>query len=172
MLQSESATNDADLRNKLQPLFPASSVPIALDNDFAGTGNADFTEAFVEDMIRSFPVGSGAGPSGLRPAHLKDMLRSRKKSVLLVALADFVSCLANGGFPPDVMELLTASKLFAVRKKDGGPRPIASGDTTRRLAAKCLLHTYVSDCVSYLSPLQVGVGVKNATELVIHHLQQ
>ena len=172
MLQSESAANDADLHNKLQPLFPASSVPITLDNDFAGTGNADFTEAFVEKMIRSFPAGSGAGPSGLRPSHLKDMLRSRKKSVLLVALADFVSCLANGGFPPDVMELLTASKLFAVRKKDGGPRPIASGDTICRLAAKCLLHTYVADCVAYLSPLQVGVGVKNATELVIHHLQQ
>jgi hypothetical protein len=36
-------------------------------------------------------------------------------------------------------EVLCASSLIPLQKKDGGLRPIAVGDTIRRVVGKCLL---------------------------------
>ena len=59
----------------------------------------------------------------------------------------------------------------AIGKPAGGVRPIAMGETLRRLAAKCL-HSAVLDKVSeYLLPLQVGVQVPNAAELVARRVK-
>jgi hypothetical protein len=52
-----------------------------------------------------------------------------------------------------------------LRKKDDGVRPIAVGDTLRRLVGKALLRTGVAkDQVGRLAPVQAGVGIPNAAE--------
>ena len=93
-------------------------------------------------------------------------MASRHKDRFLLALSEFSSCLCNGGFPPPASELLAAAKLFALGKKTGGVRPIACGDTFRRVAAKCLLQTAISSPLSHLLPTQMGVKVANATEII------
>ena len=49
-------------------------------------------------------------------------------------------------------------------------RPVAVGDTLRRLAAKCLLGVVIPSASTYLLPLQVGVQVPNAAERVARHV--
>ena len=67
--------------------------------------------------------------------------------------------------------MLTAARLVGVPKPSGGLRPIAVGDTFRRLAAKCSLK-YVQDTTKEcLSPEQVGVAVSNAAESVARHVR-
>ena len=44
----------------------------------------DFSEAEVRKAISSFPAGSSGGPSGLQPAHLKQLLQSPKAKELIV----------------------------------------------------------------------------------------
>ena len=57
--------------------------------------------------------------------------------------------------------------MTALRKPDGGVRPVAVGECLRRLVGKILLSS--SKCkseVSQLAPLQVGVGLAGAAESV------
>ncbi len=58
-------------------------------------------------------------------------------------------------------------------KKDGGVRPIAVGETLRRIVGKCLLRLEaVKEEVACLQPRQCGVGVQNAAEMVGMGLQR
>ena len=51
----------------------------------------------VRASIQSFPNGSLAGPDGLRPQHLKDLLTgARDDSQLLVAVTDLTNLLLEG----------------------------------------------------------------------------
>ena len=60
------------------------------------------------------------------------------------------------------------ANLIALSKKDGGVRPIAVSSVWRRLAAKCA-NTFASEKVAgFLSPFQLGVGVKGGAEAAIH----
>ena len=134
-------------------------------------GQFDFSAGEVEAALKSFPVWSSAGPSGLRPCHLLEMARGDDGSRLLEALASFCSALANNSLSCDCMKLLTTARLVAVAKPNGGVRPIAVGETLRRLAAKCVHEATLSAVSSYLLPTQVGVKVPNAAELVAHKVK-
>ena len=71
-----------------------------------------------------------------------------------------------GKLPPSMAEVMCASNLIAVNKKDGGIRPIAVGDTLRRVVGKTLHTEEVKTQLSALRPRQCGVGVPYACELV------
>ena len=124
--------------------------------------------------ITSFPPGSAGGPSGLRPIHLSECCRKLGSgSPLVQALGAFAEVAVTSAFPAGVREVLCASSLIPLRKKDGGVRPIAVGDTLRRLVGKCLLHSAeVVMEMSCLQPRQCGVGVRNAAEMVGMGLQR
>ena len=64
-------------------------------------------------------------------------------------------------------ESLCAANLIPINKKDGGIRPIAVGDTIRRVVGKVLLRMdTVTTQLEVLAPRQCGVGVPYATEMV------
>ena len=155
--------------SSLQALHPEGSPAPSTPNP--PRGQFDFSAGEVEAALKSFPVGSSAGPSGLRPCHLLEMARGDDGSRLLEALASFCSALANNSLSCDCMKLLTTARLVAVAKPNGGVRPIAVGETLRRLAAKCVHEATLSAVSSYLLPTQVGVKVPNAAELVAHKVK-
>jgi len=75
----------------------------------------------------------------LRPQHLLDCLNSADsaaKAGLIEALLTLVTSTSSGRLHPRVDPYLCAARLIPLRKKDGGVRPIAVGDTLRRLLAK------------------------------------
>jgi hypothetical protein len=59
----------------------------------------------------------------------------------------------------------------ALKKKDGGIRPIAIGNIFRRLAAKIGCYKLQSDLHSYLTPNQLGVAIKLGCESCIHSVR-
>jgi hypothetical protein len=65
----------------------------------------------------------------------------------------------------------SSSALIPLLKKDGGYRPIAIGETRRRLISKAANFAVIQSVAEHLSPLQVGVGVRGGTDAVIHSLQ-
>ena len=65
-----------------------------------------------------------------------------------------------------------SSNLAALRKKDGGIRPVAVGNVFRRLAVKAGCYA-VSRAVSHeLLPIQLGVSVKGEAEAAVHAVRK
>ena len=92
------------------------------------------SESLVLKGIRSFPVGSAPGPSGLRPSHLREAAPDQANN-LLSSLTDFVNILAAGQAPSSIIPHLCGASLLAGRKKCGSFCPITVGEVLRRLTS-------------------------------------
>ena len=125
------------------------------------------TEA-VSRAIKSFPKGSGCGPSGLRPQHLRDALVPGFEDEVIRQLTAVVNILAKGEAPAEVRAFMSGAMLAALPKDDGDLRPIAVGEVLRRLVGKCSADNVKNDMREILEPWQVGVGTPGGCEAVVH----
>jgi len=128
-------------------------------------------EADIAAAIKSFPAGSAAGLDGLRPQHLKDMVGEQTAAAgqqLLTCLTDFTNNVLSGHVPNVIRPVLCGASLCALSKKDGGIRPIAVGNTLRRLVAKVACSAVRDRVTERLAPLQLGFGVKQGAEAAAH----
>lgn len=57
---------------------------------------------------------------------------------------------------------------MALNKQGGGLRPIAIGETIRRLVSKCCCEATTEDCKVIFGPLQVGVATQGGAEASVH----
>jgi len=134
-----------------------------------GLGDTDEeAELKLRRIIMSFPAGSEGGPSKLLPDHLKEAMSCGSAllaDALLSTLHHFVDICARGELPLDTAEFFTAATLVPLKKGDigTGVRPIAVGEVLRRIVESAILQEVQDDCVSSLKPLQVGVGIRDAT---------
>ena len=167
-MEVNAATLDA-LRSK-HPLrteqltTPDSPLPPALQ----------VTSLEVAKCVNSFPIASGAGPSRLSPDHLREALKCPtpiKAELLLDSITAFVNVLASGRVCDNIAPYFCGAYLHPLLKKDGGVRPIAVGETLRRLVSKCLNFAVRKDAESTLAPSQVGVGVRGGCEAAIHSVR-
>ena len=150
----------------------------------------------LKKAIFSFPKESAAGPSGLRPDHMKEMLGEYPGSsgeLLLDALDEYVCTCLRGEVHRAVAPILCAARLTPLRKlkhseeevdafgnlvptgrpTEEGTRPIAAGEFLRRLVGKMLMkEVELRRAVRRLHPPQVGVGVPSACSTVAMGLQQ
>ncbi|CAI7774209.1 unnamed protein product, partial [Closterium sp. NIES-54] len=122
-------------------------------------------EVFLKLLSRR-ENGVGAGPSGTTFEHLREAaLIHATVSSHLHAL---VNIILRGKLHQEVGKLLTASRLIALDKPDGGTRPIAIGECILRLAAKAALTQLAEAAREFFLPLQFGVAVPGGAEAVIH----
>ena len=160
----------------LPHLVAGDDLPTSVPNSLAGPEDEE-DDPWAKKAwraITSFPPGSAGGPSGLRPIHLSECCRKMGPgSPLVQAIGAFAKVAVTSAFPASVRDVLCASALIPLGKKDGGVRPIAVGDTLRRVVGKCLLHSEaVVMEMACLRPRQCGVGVCNAAEMVGMGLQR
>ena len=97
-----------------------------------------FNTAEVAAAALSFPKGSGAGPSGMRPEHFKSVLKNTSAALAnkaLGALTRAVNAMAAGKVPVQVRPFFCGARLVAGKKKDNSLRPIAIGNLLRRVVA-------------------------------------
>lgn len=137
-----------------------------------GRAAPTFSTEDAEKAIRSFPRGSAAGLTALRPQHLKDALVLGHKDEVLRQVTAVLALLARGEAAQVVRKWLCGGSLTALQKPDGGLRPIAVGVTWRCLVGKVLAALASGDVRTYLKPLQVGVGTTGGCEAVEHVVRQ
>ena len=105
-----------------------------------------WTEVTAEEVLKGatrFPKASAACGSGLRPNHLEELLRvpnTNESTGLIGSLTAVVNILAKGRGPKALAPWLAGAPLTALKKDDGGVRPIAVGESLRRLVSGCLMH--------------------------------
>ncbi len=129
------------------------------------------TKEQVAAAVTSFPSGSAAGPDGLRPAHLKALIGQGSFAAgekLLETLTKFVNMVLRGEIPDFVTPIFFGASLCALAKKDGGVRPIAVGNTFRRLATKVGLKPLSAGLGQHLRPVQLGFGTSGGCEAAVH----
>ena len=160
------------LQRKHPPSPPDLNLPPCPDES---TRAPPVTEADVTAAITSFDTGSSAGMDGLRPAHLKDLTaRSAGEAGcrLTTALTKLVRTALSGEIPPAARAAFYGASLLALRKSDGGIRPIAVGSTYRRLASKVGLRPLSAQLGQELRPIQLGFGTPGGCEAAVHATRQ
>ena len=87
-----------------------------------------------------------------------------------IALTSIVNLLASGGATRDTAPFMAGGGLTPLRKPDDDVRPIAVGETLRRLVGKCLVrHKEIAPHLEGIFlPNQVGVGISGGAEAVVH----
>lgn len=68
----------------------------------------------------------------------------------------------------NIRSVLFGGKLHALQKSDGGIRPIAVGNTLRRLVAKIVGRRIQHALGERLRPKQLGYGTKGGAEAIVH----
>ena len=115
---------------------------------------------------------SAAGPSGMRPEHLREMVAVRDKrcaQTLLGSLVKFVGAATQGNLPEAARWILDSRLVFLAKKNGPAPRPIRVGELWRRLVAKRL----VDDNRKKVQQLckaarQFGVAMPGGAEGLVH----
>ena len=136
---------------------------------------AQASEADITAAIGSFNAGSSAGLDGLRPAHLKDLISKSAGEAgvrLIAALTTLVNQALLGELPAVVRPAFFGATLTALRKSDGGLRPIAVGSVFRRLTTKVALKSLASELGQQLRPVQLGYGTAGGCEAAVHSSRQ
>jgi Reverse transcriptase (RNA-dependent DNA polymerase) len=70
--------------------------------------------------------------------------------------------------PRELAPFIAGAPLTALVKRGGGLRPIAIGETIRRLVSKCCCEATSEDAKIYFGPLQVGVSTQGGAEAAVH----
>lgn len=128
-------------------------------------------EQSVLKAIKNFKKGSAAGPDGIKPQFLKDMLAKNCGDAafrLLKSITALMNFMLAGKLCPQICEYMYGAILIALKKKSGGIRPIAIGNTFRRLCARLSCAAVSDRMANYFSPKQVGFSVRGGCEAAVH----
>ena len=96
------------------------------------------------------------------------MVRWEAGSRLLSTLTDLVNVMLRGEVPQFAVPILYGVNESAIRKKDGGIRPIAVGSSLRRLSVKVGSRPIVQALGEELRPVQLGVSTSGGCEAAAH----
>lgn len=171
------AINNNKTLEVLKELHPySSSISMEVENSMVNeesqtTLTLDPTS--VMQGIKAFPPGSSAGMSGLRPQHLKELCSKTNGDAadkLLSSLTDFINIIISGKCPLSIRPIFFGANLIALTKKNGGTRPIAIGDTVRRLISKIIVlkHRKLSNI---FKPIQMGFAIRAGCEAIVHAMR-
>ena len=142
---------------------------------FAAPNPEKLYSFFVTDFdlykpIMSFSNGSAAVPDKIVPQILKDLVSKSNGSAgldFLKSLTKLINFIGDGKIP-ETQRPFFGAKLIALIKIDGGLRPIAIGNTLRRIVSKCAGSKALSERQNFFGNLQVGCGTKRGAEIAAH----
>ena len=78
----------------------------------------------------------------------------------------------RGEIPDDIRPWICGASLMALRKPNGSLRPVAVGESLRRLCSKVAVALMGSSVRNILEPIQVKVQTKAGCESIIHATRQ
>ena len=117
------------------------------------------TEFDLYKAIMSFPNGSAAGPDKIVPQIARDLVSKSNGSaglIFLKSLTKLINLIGNGKVPKPLRPFFFGAKLIALIKIDGVLRPIAIGNTLRRIASKCAGSMALFERQNFFGNVQVG----------------
>ena len=128
------------------------------------------TEEDIITALSSFHRGSSGGALGLRPEHLQVAVQFHHdaRTDPLGTLTKLISHMLAGKVPLEVQHCFAGGRLCALHKGQGDVRPIAAGETFRRLASKIGCLSAKAKSRTLFKDQQYGVATPAGAERVIH----
>ena len=167
LIAGDMCDENADTAKLLAPLHPQSPAPTSPPMHEL-PWNPEITPGMVSKVLRSFPLDSAPGPSGLRVQHLLEAQTPSQGAAVAEQLTQVVQLLAQGRAPAELAEDFAGAKLLALKKPKGRIWPIAIGEVLRRIVGKCLCDTVKEDALQFFAPFQVGVACKLGIDAAVH----
>ena len=87
---------------------------------------------------------------------------------MLESLTKLINTIIDGKVPDEIRPILFGAKLIVTTKVDGGLRPIAVGNTIRRIASTCVGYKITEQRAALFGETQVGCGTKRGAEIAAH----
>jgi hypothetical protein len=169
MLSQGSAAWTQDILDTVKGLFPTEQLPESTPVN-SQQPPLQVKTATVVSQIRSFKVGSSGGKDGLLPQHLQDLLSVRVSNLadaFQAAITGLVNIALAGKLPAPIAPYITSAPVIPLYKKNGGIRPIAIGETFRRLVSKIAMASIKHKAEQFFSPTQLAFS-RNGAESIIH----
>ena len=166
-LTSAGLASDSATLSTLRDKHPSAPLPTVNTQDTQPAMQIDAEVAM--NCLRNFPRDSAAGLSHTYVTHYLNAIECPTPEYgarAAAAFTDVINVLAAGQAPVEVAPYLCGAPLYALKKKCGGIRPIAVGETLRRWTAKCLCSVITPKVVGQLKPLQLGTGVRGGCEAI------
>ncbi len=174
LLQRDASVADTSLphiRDELASKHPAHELSPEARQDMQAARHQHFPVHANEDLrkfITSFDNGSAPGYDGFSAKIIKVLVTDPE---CFSYIAEFIDLIANGAFNPIVAHIFKTCTLIGLEKK-GKTRPIAIAPIFYRMAAKLVANKVMIKAKALLSPIQLGVGVSSACEVIVHHVRQ
>ena len=165
------AHDNAATLNERKKLHPKEKQ---LDHQFDQDANknaSQFDEATIFFQIESFFKFIAAGPTKVNSEHLPHAVNCaapHQSKRAITSLTKFVNLAKRGQLPEFVAPILCSATLTALKKLKTGARPIAVGEVTRRLIAKCTAREANSEPDELFNTKQLRVAVRAGSEDIIH----
>ena len=172
------APDDDDTYVKLQVKHPARrSAPTTSLNSKPelDLNPLKATEEEVAEALSTFHRGSSGGAFGLRPEHVQVALQYHhdvSHTDPLGTLTKFTNHMLAGNMPLEVQCYFVGGRLCALKKGDQDVRPIAAGETLRRLVSKVACLYAKARARKLFKGHQYGVATPAGAERVIHLCRQ
>ncbi|KAL0211300.1 hypothetical protein P9112_009598 [Eukaryota sp. TZLM1-RC] len=130
------------------------------ERDFCTTNPINFVTCVeISVAIKGVPSGRSPGPSGLSYDYLKSTVNICPE--IVDDLAFFFNSVIMGRFK--LPQALTSSRLVALIKPGGGVRPIAVGESLKRLLAIICFKRVKSSAIYFFRPYQFAIGIPDGT---------
>ena len=155
VLQALILKHPSEPDDSVTPIIPAENISVTAD------------EKKIIQSLRSFSGGCCGGIDRLRPAHLLDLVdpfgsvsTAEAGLHLRRSITNLTNKILRGDVSDYAVKLLFSSNLTALRKKDGGIRPMAVGNVFRHLAAKVGCYAVPRAVSHELLLIKLGVSVR------------
>ena len=175
LFPSKPASINDDTLGKLAELHPPSDTQSQWAQDlwdFVSTNKIIITEDLVRDKIHKSDHLVGPGPSSTTMDMYKLMMgspRSVEGSKFISNLTWLQNIMANEKLPPEIATSLQCSSLLPLEKGGGKVRPIAMGETLRKLNASLILTIIMAESKEVFKGVQYGLE-SMGTEKILHSL--
>ena len=146
---------------------------VAIPPDLPSAQKAGLTHKKLRDLIRRSRRGSSPGPSRLTFENIREAALGAGPAAhaCLGAVANFLNALIDGRLHPDSAPFIGGARLIPLIKAQNDERPIAIGETLRRLAASHLARFAGVEAANYLLPTQTSFAVSGGTEAISRTLR-
>lgn len=164
------AAVNAETHQKLLEKHPEPNLAIEVEN-VTTVDIQPVSSTEVRKSIFAFATGSSGGMDGIKPQHLKDLIGKETGDhgeKVLECLSGFSDFCLNGKVPHHVTHFLYGATLCGLNKKDNSIRPIAIGNTLRRLVSRIASSRIAERMGNELRPKQLGYGTRGGCEAGVH----